>query len=68
MAIRERLLMLGLDDAATMPDPVWGDIHWQATTTEGGTVTVPGRGYHHQDWRRAQATTSLTSSAAFPMA
>jgi len=53
MAIRERLLMLGLDDAATMPDPVWGDIHWQATTTEGGTVTVPGRGYHHQDWRRA---------------
>ena len=53
MTIRERLLMLGLDDAATMPDPVWGDIHWQATTTEGGTVTVPGRGYHHQDWRRA---------------
>ena len=53
MAIRERLLMLGLDDAATMPDPVWGDIHWEATTTEGGAVTVPGRGYHHQDWRRA---------------
>lgn len=52
-AIRERLLLLGLDDAATMPDPVWGDIHWQATTTEGGTVTVPGRGYHHPDWRRA---------------
>jgi hypothetical protein len=53
MAIRERLLMLGLDDAATMPDPVWGDIHWQADTTEGGTVTVPGRGYHHPEWRRA---------------
>jgi len=53
MAIRERLLLLGLDDAATMPDPVWGDIHWQATTTEGGTVTVPGRGYHDASWRRA---------------
>ena len=53
ITVFDALLMLGLDDAATMPDPVWGDIHWQATTTEGGTVTVPGRGYHNQDWRRA---------------
>ena len=53
VTVRQQLLLLGLDDAATIPAPVWGDRHWQATSINGGTVTVPGRGYHHPDWHRA---------------
>lgn len=53
VAVRERLLLLGEDAAATVPDPIWGEIHWQADSTQGGQVTVPGRGFHCPIWRRA---------------
>ena len=53
VAVRERLLLLGEDEAATVTAPVWGEIHWQADSTQGGQVTVPGRGFHCPTWRRA---------------
>jgi hypothetical protein len=55
-AVRQRLLLTGQDEAATIPAPVWGDRHWQAQTVEGGTVTIPGRGYHHPAWHHAHAS------------
>jgi hypothetical protein len=55
MAVRSQLLLLGLDEAATIPAPVWGGRHWDATTTAGDLVTIPGRGYHHPEWHRAHA-------------
>jgi hypothetical protein len=56
MAVRSQLLLLGQDEAATIPDPVWGERHWDATTTAGDLVTIPGRGYHHPEWHRAHAS------------
>lgn len=56
VAVRSQLLLLGLDDAATIPAPVWGERHWDATTTAGDLVTIPGRGYHHPEWHRAHAS------------
>ena len=56
MGVRSQLLLLGQDEAATIPAPVWGERHWDATTTAGDLVTIPGRGYHHPEWHRAHAS------------
>lgn len=56
VAVRQRLLLTGQDEAATIPNPVWGDRHWQAQTVDGGLVTIPGRGYHPPAWHHAHAS------------
>lgn len=54
--VRRRLLQLGRDDAAALPDGSWGEIQWQAMTTCGKVGTFKGMGYHDPEWRHAHAS------------
>lgn len=50
--ITEYLIQIGRVGAAAR-DVVWGPIRWIGTTETGNAITVSGRGYHDEDWRRA---------------
>jgi ribosomal protein S25 len=50
--IERRLVQTGAVDAACRR-PRWGSIAWTGVTENGEAVTVSGRGYHDDAWRRA---------------
>lgn len=51
--VRRELVVAGEIDAARKPDGAWSDGTWDATTVEGDTVRLKGRGYADPAWRAA---------------
>lgn len=50
-SIRQWLLVMGLHEAAAIPEPEWKPYLWTATTEEGQPTAVKSSGYTHPDWR-----------------
>jgi hypothetical protein len=55
--VKERLIVRGKYDAARR-DGDWGPRHWKATTTDGRSITVEGKGYRDADWHAAHTSIS----------
>jgi hypothetical protein len=55
--VKERLVIHGKVDAARRSGD-WGPRHWEATTTDGRTLVVEGKGYRDPDWHQAHASIS----------
>jgi len=55
--VKGRLVLHGKTDAARR-DGDWGIRHWEATTTDGRTIRVEGKGYRDPDWHDAHVSIS----------
>lgn len=53
--VRERLVNRGQFEAARR-DGKWGVRHWEASTTDGRTIVVEGKGYLDPDWHAAHCS------------
>jgi hypothetical protein len=61
VAVRVKLLAEGDIEAANRPGQ-WGPYEWDATTVDGQTTRITGRGYHDPAWRAAH--TGIVRAAA----